>query len=58
MGVHCCPNTNELFQSPCGDLESGDDLVNCIPKLIKRFQSPCGDLESGDLIYRENKNVD
>ena len=38
-----------MFQSPCGDLESGDSgtCVNILhPDGV--FQSPCGDLESGD----------
>ncbi len=40
--------THLRFQSPYGDLESGDTISN--PDIVtgQVFQSPYGDLESGD----------
>ncbi len=39
-----------MFQSPYGDLESGDSIIsNLSPGAYTPFQSPYGDLESGDL---------
>ncbi len=46
-----------MFQSPCGDLESGDVVgMGRIDGILMEFQSPCGDLESGDN-YRGYTNV-